>query len=625
MAGVHWYHDLPLQLEAHVYRRSQEQFARWRTRNDELATADDVAARQAEIRSAVLQGIGGLPTADTDLQPRTTGTVVGPDFDVENVIFSSLPGVLVTANLYLPRRLDQPTGGVVFLCGHSEQAKSFSLYQAVCARLARAGLVVLAVDPVGQGERKSYLNPDGSERIGWGTVEHTYVGVQCWWLGESITRYMVHDAMRAIDLLAARPEVDPARIGITGNSGGATQITWLLATEPRIAAAAPGTFVTSRRAYLWTGQPQDAEQVLPGGTVRGVDHEDLLIAAAPRAVRVLAADYDFFPIEGTIESVNRARRAYEIVGAPEALTLARARVPHGFWPELAAEGAAFLAAELGGDPEAAAADPGPPLDPVDLLCTRTGQVMRDAPDARRVFDLNVSRLPAAPPADPVRWLTARVYAHRQPAEEFFPRWLDPIVGTDGLTRREVLYRSEVDLFSAANLITDGPYTRVTIALFDRGSVDIDVHRAWIADRVAAGSAVFVLDVRGTGALTPRAVNDRPLEADCGTVFKLVSDLLWLDDSLAAARVFDVLQATGFLRTELGDLPLDLYGVGHGAFYARLAAAIQPPTGFVDLIDEPADPRAIVSQRYYPGTDRDWQLVLPGLATHWPVPRASRPG
>src|SRR5438105_8517016 len=307
----------------HVYRRSEALFIEAERRRDAIDTVDGLRAHQAYLRRTTLTAIGGLPPDDTPLRPEHLGALRGDGFEIEKLIYQSQPGVYCTANLYLPSRLASKTGAVLFLCGHAEQAKASPFYQAVCQRLARNGLVALAVDPIGQGERKSYLDADGRELVRWGVPEHTYAGVQCWLQDESIGRYFVHDARRAIDYLISRPEVDANRIGVTGNSGGATQATWLMLLEERLAAAAPATFLMSRREYMWTGQAQDAEQVIPGGTLAGIDHEDFLIAMAPRPVLVLAADSDFFPVEATVRTVERARRVFGLLGCADNLQLVR--------------------------------------------------------------------------------------------------------------------------------------------------------------------------------------------------------------------------------------------------------------------------------------------------------------
>lgn len=181
------------------------------------------------------------------------------------------------------------------MSGHHEQAKHHPEYQTVCQHLVKSGLIVLAIDPIGQGERLSYYEQalDGPT-IRSCTGEHDYAGSQCWPLGDGLARYFVHDGMRGIDYLCTRPEVDSDKIGVTGNSGGGTQTSLMMVCDPRIAAAAPATFIMNRRTYLFAGGAQDAEQIWPGMSALGFDHEDILLAVAPKPVRVLSVQYDFF-------------------------------------------------------------------------------------------------------------------------------------------------------------------------------------------------------------------------------------------------------------------------------------------------------------------------------------------
>lgn len=632
------FYDASLQLQMHVYRRSEALFDRWRAHNDSLETLEDVARRQQEISRRALAAIGGLPEAQTSLEVEYVGRVPGDGFDVEKLIYQSLPRVYVTANLYLPRDIPGPTGAVLFVCGHAELAKSYPEYQAVCARLAKNGLVALAIDPIGQGERKSYLDDRGNELVRWGTREHTYAGVQCWWTGQSIARYFVHDARRAIDVLCSRPEVDPARIGITGNSGGGTQATWLMMLEPRLAAAAPGTFIMARRDYMWSGQAQDAEQIVPGGTLHGIDHEDFLIAMAPRPVLVLAVDYDFFPLEAAVATVERAKRIYRILGHEDRIALAHAPGTHAYRPELAKEAARFFARYLG-SPGAARADDAEPavFEPKTLNCTARGQVLLDRPDTRRVFDLNIAEQELAETeargrggrADAARtWLAERVFAHRAPrvpSGGFFPRLLPgpSLSGPDAAARvQHLFWWSEPDVWTAAVLLApaDGKYAALELALLDRGTKDLDEPRwrAWALSRAAAGTAVLALDVRGVGALEPHAISPGGIDEHYGTIYKLLCDLLWLNDSLEAGRVYDVLRAVELATTSreiaLGGRPLRLFGVRRGAFHGYLAAALEPRIARTELATPLFDPRACVKARLY-GQGPAWQCLIPGMAAH----------
>jgi dienelactone hydrolase len=614
------YYDGRAQLRDHVYRRTDAALAASHARNDALTSAADVAARQAEIRAAAAAGLGGLPQTGTPLEPEVVGEVAGDGFTVDKLIFSSLPGYFVTANLYRPADVVGPTAAVLFVCGHSDIAKAYPRYQSVCSRLARNGLIALAIDPIGQGERISYLGPDGEVLVPAGTTEHTYAGVQCWWRGQSIARYFVHDIRRAVDYLVSRPDVDPDRIGITGNSGGGTQTTLAMMLEPRLAAAAPGTFVMSRRDYQLSGQAQDAEQILLGGTAAGIDHEDFLIAMAPRPLLVLAANYDFFPIEGAMRSVERARRAYEILGRPDALGIARVDATHGYHPELAKAATEFFVRTVG-DSDRQIDHREPALfTEAELACTTSGQIALDRAQARRVFDLNLAGHRSDTTdwsAEQARdWLAQQVNAGRRPPAEFFPRWLERESG-----EHHAFWWSEQDLLSAAVLFPAGErWSGLVVTVFDRGTEDLPEHADWIAERVAAGESVLALDVRGVGALAPHPVNPREMNAHYGTMYKLLTDLLWLGDSLTAGRVYDVTRAVEFARVDphigLGERPLRLYGAGLGALYVSLGGVLTSVA--VECGTPPLDLESILAERMYGDDHRSWQALLPGGARPLPA-------
>lgn len=786
--------DASLDLQMHVYRRTEAALAEWGSLRGRVTTADDVRGEQERIRAAVLAGVGGLPDVgefpdlggtpngdaaggdstsgdaasgdaanrgSTNVGPvpwESTGLIDGDGYVVEKLIYESLPGTFVTANLYRP--LSTGSGGaVLFVCGHSEEAKAYPPYQRVCGRLARAGLVVLAIDPPGQGERLSYLDDAGAPLVEWGTTEHTYAGVQCWWLGHSPARWFVHDARRGIDLLSALPEVDPARVGVTGNSGGGTLTTLLMALEPRLAAAAPGTFVSGRGQYLWSGQRQDAEQILLGGTAAGVDHADFLIAMAPRPVLVLAVEYDFFPYEATLETVDVARRYFELAGSADALRLVSSPAMHGYDDVLGRAATEFFAEHLGGK----VTDGSRPhaLESKALQCTRSGQVIRDRPKTRRIFDLNLveyERCPQVDVSEARGWLTERVHAHRRVPERPTPRWLGLTdeAGSRGQSAEQVsaqgvaarpgsgervssqgapmrhgsgerassqvesteqtssqdsserrtsqdsaerrssqgsteerapqwsaektaprslaaglkplpglaagavsprfgegeraalrrqsptqrpgirgFWRSEVDLWNAGVLLgatpprssADGTVLpaeppdsdAIHLALLDRGTAELTSdHRV---HDVAGDDALLVLDVRGTGALTPYDRDGKPPPDMASSTYKLNCDLMWLDDSLSAGQVFDVVHAVDLLVSGqlLGWSPsrIHLYGEGIGALHVLLAAAIDERIATVTVHEPTVDVDALIRRRYHDNGRGEWRAVLPGLAAHVP--------
>src|SRR2546430_17577879 len=120
-------------------------------------------------------------------------------------------------------------------------------------------------------------------------------GVECLPTGQTVARYFIWAGIRAFDYLLTRPDVDPKRIAVTGNSGGGTQSSYLAAFEPRLAAAAPSCYLTTWEKLWVAPGPQDSEQVFANFLRDGLDFADFLIAFAPKPIHMAAAVRGYFP------------------------------------------------------------------------------------------------------------------------------------------------------------------------------------------------------------------------------------------------------------------------------------------------------------------------------------------
>jgi len=241
---VNGYYDVADQLPHFLRQAAEQALAQQLVQKAALTTVAQFEAYRTRVRDAFLAAIGGLPAEKTPLNPQCTGTIDQTTYVIEKLVYESLPNFYVTAALYVPKALTAPTAAVVFVHGHSDLGKSYPEYQAVCIDLANNGFVVLAVDPPGQGERKQYYDPaSGQLHLPQCTEEHTHSGLQFVVGGASLARHFIWDVIRGVDYLATGPEVDATRIGLTGNSGGGTQASFLMMAEPRFAAAVPCTFI----------------------------------------------------------------------------------------------------------------------------------------------------------------------------------------------------------------------------------------------------------------------------------------------------------------------------------------------------------------------------------------------
>ena len=154
--------------------------AAYRRRNAEIAklnTPAAVTARQQWVTATFWKLVGGIPER-TPLNARTVGSFERPGYRVEKVVYESQPGFHIPANLYIPTTGKPPFPGVLFQMGHSPDGKASDVYQRCCQGLARLGYLVLAFDPMGQGERTYYPGSRPSRSRLGADEEHTYPGRQ---------------------------------------------------------------------------------------------------------------------------------------------------------------------------------------------------------------------------------------------------------------------------------------------------------------------------------------------------------------------------------------------------------------------------------------------------------------
>ena len=337
--------------------------------------------------------LGGLPSTRTPLNAQVTGRIQMTGFHIEKVVFESLPGIFVTALVYVPDdgRRDHPA--VLVASGHSANGKAH--YQALCQRLAARGYVVISWDPVGQGERSQFWDASARKsRYNLICGEHAVLGNLAYLAGANIARWEVWDGMRALDYLLTRPEVDPARISITGTSGGGFQAAIIAALDSRIRVAAPSCFITAlpmrMSNRIFEDPDSDPEQDAYRMVADGVDHAGLLLLMYPRPVFVAAAVLDFFPIEGTRRTFREVAAIYRRFGHPDRIAMHEGYHKHDFSVENQAAAFTFID-RFNGMPAQPGLAATTALDDEALRCTRTGQVLLDHVDGR-TFDGRDPRL-----------------------------------------------------------------------------------------------------------------------------------------------------------------------------------------------------------------------------------------
>ncbi len=569
---------------------------------DQLETRQDWLAEQEKAREALRLVIGPFPEK-TPLNVEITGIYEGDGFRMDKVVYESMPGYHVTAGLFIPEGAENAPA-VIYCSGHSEEGFRSDVYQWVILNLVKKGFVVLAFDPVGQGERYQYFDPDmGESAIGGPTSEHSYPGTQAFLAGLSMAKYMIWDGIRAVDFLETRPEVDPSRIGITGRSGGGTQSSQIAAMDDRILAAAPECYITSYHRLLESIGPQDAEQNLYHGIAEGADHLDLLLARAPKPTLMITTTGDFFSIQGARETFARAKKAWTALGEAEAVGMVEDDGPHASTVKNREAMYAFFQKYLD-LPGSNKDEQVEVLAPADIRVTKTGQVVTSYQE-KTIFEIiredALNKIASVSPDD----LTAeveRVSGYRKPVKKASPVFTgrlnrDGYVIEKYFTEGEGGYPVPFLLF-----IPDGKDNcPAVLYLHPEGKSAAAGAGQEIEAIVKSGYAVLAPDLVGLGETGPGSFTGDAWDFKVGRgAYNIWYLALQLKRSLVGIRAADLNMIADYLYERFPSPNQAVTAIARGNLGPVLlhAAALNEKIGKIALVDSPASYRMLIENEFY---------------------------
>ncbi|MBK8504181.1 MAG: hypothetical protein IPL46_19410 [Saprospiraceae bacterium] len=166
-----------------------------------LKTKNDWISRQKQIKDQLQQLIGPFPEKGA-LNPKITGIVQKDGYRIEKIIYESRPHFYVSGCLFIPDHATGKIPGILNLIGHEQESFRAELDQLVMINLVKKGMMVMTIDPPGQGENVQYFDPKiGVSSIGYSVIEHCYFGNQCFLTGTSSASYFIWDAIWSLDYL----------------------------------------------------------------------------------------------------------------------------------------------------------------------------------------------------------------------------------------------------------------------------------------------------------------------------------------------------------------------------------------------------------------------------------------
>ena len=235
-------------------------------------------------------------------------------YTVENVALETAPGFYVCGNLYLPASQERMPV-ILSTHGHwpgkvpTDHGRFQEFMQKRCGALARMGCAVFAWDMIGHGE---------SAAAGWKHgVDPQELRLQLW------------NSVRVLDFMLALPGADPARVAVTGESGGATQAFLHAAVDERVTASIPCVQVS---AWFYGGcmcESGSPIHIRPGHIANNVE---IAAVIAPKPLLIISDGKDWTQNVPGLEFPH-LKRIYGLFGKEESVANAHfAEEGHDFGP-----------------------------------------------------------------------------------------------------------------------------------------------------------------------------------------------------------------------------------------------------------------------------------------------------
>lgn len=564
--------------------------------------------------------LGSFPRK-TQLNATITGTINEPGYRIEKLLYESFPGHHVTASLYIPDGKGSFPAALLF-CGHEDVSKATESYQRTAILFARNGFVVLVTDPISQSERHQLTDSNGKPLTRGGTTEHTILNGLSNFVGTSTPADELWDNVRGLDYLVTRKEVDTARIGCLGNSGGGMQTIYFAGYEPRIKVMAVCSFLMSRERALELTGASDGCSHIPGEGKAGLEMNDILMAAAPRPLLVLAGRYDFIDYTGTVTAFEEIKKLYTVIGQPGKVKLFTVDDGHGISMPKREEAVTWFRKWL---------KPASPMIPEghipvhsdnELFVTRVGMVNKEFPGEVTIPQRNEALYREQQQRKKITYTAqqenARLAGLLSLDTSYTPAILERTgaVTVSGITVEKFILRKKGDL-PLPLLIAGNPQPKAIVIYFDEtGKNKLADSAGFIKGLVDQGKLVILADLRGMGETTDRSDMNDPKYWNSEYRNAMLS--LHIGKPLPGQRAGDILTLLNLLKREYKwkDLPVEIHASGRAVWPAVFAAQFHTYRTYVDLPLQQITYRKLLAD---PLTKDAYSIIVPDVLLYGDMP------
>lgn len=582
--------DAPGLLEKHYLRRIQAQYdARREAVRTALQSRELIEKRRQKLKDGLRRIVGELPEK-TPLRAQVTGVIEAEGYRIEKVVYQSRPHHYVTANLYVPTASKGPFPGVLIACGHSSLGKAYEPYQRAAILMAKNRMVALVYDPIGQGERLSYLEGSGNPGL-----QHKLDNVNAILVGRTAVGYQAWDGIRSLDYLLSLPEVDRKKpVGMTGNSGGGAQTMYLMALDDRIGPAAPSCHITTLERNFELGGAGDGCQSAPLTGYFGMDHPDFFALRAPQPSIILSAEKDYKDIRFTRKTFAEAKKVFALLGASDRMAMFAYNDGHAFSQPRREAAATWMKRWLWHDPSPVGESKAIVQKARDLQVTDSGQVLREFSGALSVSDLNLIRARELYSKRKSFWrehsqsevldeIRGRIGVAKSPGSPHIIRHGIVDRGAYRIQKLALQRDDQIPLPALLFLPRALKGEHATTILADSRGKAVEAKPGGMIEKLLAdGQVVLSIDLRGFGETTEPLSKVIYVQGD----HRAAMWSLHLGKTLLGQRVEEVLMALDFLLTHprVNAREIHLVGVRQAGPVALHAAALDPRFASVTLKD-----------------------------------------
>lgn len=576
--------------------------------------------KQSELRGQLLDMLGLQPQPPkTDLKVVFTGETEHDEFIVKNVHFQSRPGLYVTGNLYVPKKVDKRLPAILYVCGHGMVKKNGVSYGNKVhyhhhgSWFARNGYVCLTIDTLQLGEIEGIHHGTYREKMWWWLNRgYTPAGVEAW------------NCVRAIDLLQSLPEVDPDRIGVTGRSGGGAYSWWIAAIDERVQCAVPVAGITDLQNHVVDGCVEGHCDCMFMVNTYQWDYPTVAALVAPRPLLISNTDNDgIFPLDGVYRTYEKVKKIYRLYGAADRVALHITAGPHKDTQELRVHAFRWFNHFLKQDDSLIQNPAEKYFQPEQL------KVFTSLPSDQlntRIHETFVAAKEPSLPADPAQWKAMQSHWRKTLSEKSFRGW----PSQDAALEIEVDSRQDLsslgsDVGLSVLKFESQQHVPLTLRILQKGKLK-DTNRvviylmddqskatldwlseptgsppAGILDRLNSGqetafeSVAAYLEKTGQtiAFFSPRGTGENHWKQEAKYLTQTQRRFYLLGQTADAMRVYDIVRAVEAIKqSSASDLvTMELNAQGIQAGMAVYAAIMDSTVSKLNLLDPPVSHRS----------------------------------